>query len=156
MPAGAPPKYSEPETLQAKVNEYFDHCDSGRQVEELTKRGDVVAYNKRRPYTVEGLSNWLDITRETLNEYGKTPKFSDIISRARAKIKQQWIEMGLDNTYNAKMAALCLAAHDPQYRINQDNTLNVRLSIEDVLRQVSEHRNPAIHHSPQGIIDLDK
>ena len=155
-PGGRPRAFTDPEDLERRIDEYFADCDKGREVEELTKRGELVRYTKRRPYTVEGMADWLKVNPETIRNYGKTDEYFEIISRARNKIHQSWVEMGLTDTYNSKITALCLAANNPAYRINQDNTLNVRLSIEDVLRQVSEHRNPSIQSSPQGVIDLEK
>lgn len=152
---GQPPKFTDPEELEKQIEAYFKDCDQGREVEELTKRGELVKYNKKRPYTIEGMADWLKISPETIRNYGKTDRFFWIISRAKNKIHQSWVEMGLTDNYNSKITALCLAANNPAYRINQENTLKVSLSIEDAIKQIQERRRqPVINHSNQDVLDV--
>lgn len=67
---GRPVKFSSVEELQSKIDEYFETEDG-----------------KETP-TVTGLAIALDISRETLNDYGnnKSDEFSDAIRRAKAKV----------------------------------------------------------------------
>lgn len=45
--------------------------------------------------TVCGLAEHLGMTRQTLNEYGKTEKFSDTTKKAKARV-ERYLEEGLD------------------------------------------------------------
>ncbi len=140
---GRPLKFTDPDDLERRINEYFDHCDNGRITQTVTKRGDLVEHRKRIPYTMEGLAVWLDCSGETIRNYGKSGKFFETISRARDRIHQNWIENGMAEGYNAKIVNLCLAASCKDYHLNQDNTLTV-MTIEDRLRQIHQERRRAL------------
>lgn len=70
-------KYTDPEVLQEKINEYFTMCDT-----------------LNKPYTMYGLANTLDIDRRTLLNYSYSTysevgeKFFPAISRARDKCRE--------------------------------------------------------------------
>ena len=85
---GAPRKY-QPEELIVKVTEYFEY------VEEANKERKLMD-EKLKPYTITGLCNHLDTTRETWNEYSKKPEYSDSIKKAK-QIVEQYAEEGLLN-----------------------------------------------------------
>lgn len=142
--AGRPLKFETPAELENKIQEYFETCDAGEDVESVSKRGELIKYRRQIPYTVEGLSLHLDCTRETLNQYGKQPGYSDLISRARRKIYDSWLKRGLVGEYNPRIVALCLAAHNEEYRVNQQHDIVVK-STEDRLRQ--------IHVPPMSLTD---
>ena len=44
--------------------------------------------------------------------------------------------MGLNGQYNPKMAALCLAAHHKEYRIQQEVN-HISSTVEDILKRLS-------------------
>ena len=86
--SGRPMKYKTVEELAAKIDAYFDWCDSMSQM--ITNdKGQVRCVYK--PYTISGLCLFLDFTRETLNEYQKIVAFSDTITRAKFRI-ESWLE----------------------------------------------------------------
>ena len=153
--AGRPPLFTDPDDLEARINEYFRLCDEGEEIEEVTKQGDLVRIRKKIPYTIEGIADHLGCNPDTIREYGKTEEFSGIVSRARNKVHRQWVEKGLSGAYNAKIAALCMASHLPAYRINQENTLKVSVSIEDAIKQIQERRQPALPNQHQDVIDIE-
>ncbi|MCP4585345.1 terminase small subunit [Pseudoalteromonas sp.] len=132
---GRPMLFADPEVLNSLTVEYFHSCDIGSEVTELTKRGELVTYVKQRPYSVEGLADYLKCDPKTLRNYAKRDKFFPIISRAMNKIHMSWVEKGLTNDYNAKMAALCLAANTKQYNVTKHTEQTNILSIEDKLRE---------------------
>jgi len=79
MPAGRPPKFESREQLQSLIDAYFDSC------------WETYKDNKRvqiRPYTITGLANALDTTRETLLDYEDKEEFSDTIKKAKCKVEQ--------------------------------------------------------------------
>jgi hypothetical protein len=73
-PGGRPPKFTELQEFQAKIDAYFAACDQTHD-----------------PYTVTGLALALDTTRETLLDYEKNnpnrAKFSDTIKRAKLRVQ---------------------------------------------------------------------
>ena len=150
--------FENPAELEEKINEYFKTCDAGEDVEELTKRGDLIRYHRKIPYTIEGLALWLDISPRTIRNYGNRENFYPIISRTRDKIYNSWITNGLLDKYNCKMVALCLAANNTDYRVNSDQNLKVSISIEDAIRQIQERRQHQgrIQAPPEyDIIEMD-
>jgi hypothetical protein len=63
---GRPPKYTEPEVMQADIDAYFALCEQNKS-----------------PKTIMGLALALDMCRDTLCEYAKQGAFSDIVKRAK-------------------------------------------------------------------------
>lgn len=74
-----PLKFKSVEELQEKIDNYFESC---WEEDDDGKRKQV------KPYTVTGLANYLDTTRETLLDYEKRDEFSDTIKRAKSKCEQ--------------------------------------------------------------------
>ncbi len=149
MTAGRPLLFKTPEELESAINAYFDECDEGEDVEELNKRGDLVKYRRKIPYTMEGLALALDCESATIRNYAKRDKYFAVVSRARKKIYDHWIRRGLTGDYNPKMAALCVAAHNPEYRVNQQHEVRV-LTIEDRLRQIANEQEQIADDIPDA------
>jgi hypothetical protein len=148
--------FKTPEELESKINEYFRICDEGQDVEELTKRGELVKYRKQIPYSIEGLADFLDVEPKTLRNYGERDEFSKVVSRAKNKVHRQWIEKGLTDNFNSKVVCLCLAANIPEYRVNKENQLNVQIAVEDRLRTLIELRQKGRLSAPTDpdVIDI--
>ncbi|MBS0200299.1 MAG: DNA-packaging protein [Proteobacteria bacterium] len=72
---GRPPKYTNPEDFAAKANAYFAECK--------------IADPPEVP-TVNGLCLALDMTRDTLLEYGDKPDFSDTVKKVRMRLEAAW------------------------------------------------------------------
>lgn len=70
MPAGRPEKYSNATEVQAIIDQYFTDCEINDE-----------------PLLISGLAYALDMTTETLRQYGKKEKFSSIIRRARQRVE---------------------------------------------------------------------
>ena len=68
---GRPRKYSNPEDLENKINEYFN----GRDYNEIT---------------VTGLCLYLGINKDTFYEYAKVPEFKFIIDMARLRVENSY------------------------------------------------------------------
>lgn len=68
---GRPLKFESVEQMEEAINKYFKECD-----------------DKHRPYTVSGLANALDTTRQTLINYEGREEFLDTIKKAKSKIEQ--------------------------------------------------------------------
>ena len=68
-----PPIFETPEQFEQVANDYFALCEA-----------------KDRPYTVNGLSLALGMTRETLLRYGEKEGFSDAVKAVRARLEDYW------------------------------------------------------------------
>ena len=70
---GRPPKYADEKILLDKILEYFAQCEEKKEMP-----------NKA------GLRLFLDISRDTYNEYKK--RFPDALKRAEAFIENAWVQ----------------------------------------------------------------
>ena len=111
----APYKYT-PEELQSKVNDYFKYIDSSpiekRKTE--THKGEVKEYIEyiKRPYTIEGLCNYLDITMKTFYNWEDCKDLIHIITRARQIIREDKLSGATAGIYNANIVARDLSLRD--------------------------------------------
>lgn len=115
---GRPLKFKTVKELQEKIDAYFADCDphSEQRVyfkfheidEEYTdKKGNVKtrkvtdrtqqpeeivewAISEQKPYSVTGLANFLNTSRETLINYENRDEFFDTIKAAKSKIEHYW------------------------------------------------------------------
>lgn len=67
---GRPPKYSNPEEMQALIDAYFAECDE-----------------KEKPYTITGLALALNMTRQGLIDYQNKDAFADTVKRAKLYVE---------------------------------------------------------------------
>ena len=77
-------KYSNEKELQVLIDNYFKECDKNK-----------------KPYSMSGLADTLDIDRSTLINYGKEEKFSTLVKRAKQKVERQLEENALMGKSNA-------------------------------------------------------
>ena len=89
--AGQPRKYETEEELQDVINDYFRSCmkpvyQRGKPVKDPIS-GDFV-FEIVKPFTMSGLAEALDMSRQTLLNYSNDEKFFDTIERARRKIER--------------------------------------------------------------------
>lgn len=117
---GRPKKYNSVEEMQQLINDYFNYCDENK-----------------KPYTVSGLANALDLTRQSLLNYEEDDEFFDTIKRAKSKIEQfaeeclfvgsntAGVIFNLKNNYNWK------DKQEIEAEVNTDVTINIELSDEE-------------------------
>lgn len=89
--AGQPRKYETEEELKQVINDYFRSCmkpvyQRGRPVRDPIS-GDFI-FEIVKPFTMSGLAEALDMSRQTLLNYSNDEKFFDTIERARRKIER--------------------------------------------------------------------
>lgn len=86
------PKYTDPEVMRAKIDEYFEECKgtllrdhNGDPI--LTKWGDPV-YLDKRPPTLTGLALALGFAKRTgLDNYKAKKDFRDLLIEAKSRIE---------------------------------------------------------------------
>jgi len=129
--AGRPLKFTDPEELQKKIDQYFADCDSRTRTKIIIIGGKIkeIQESHPRPYTIEGLAVALDTCRDTLCEYAKKEIFSDAITRAKAKILANNVECGLDGTYNPKMAEFMLRVNHKYKTESEDDNKEINVNI---------------------------
>ena len=96
---GRPPKYKTREELADKIKEYFDSCWVDKITQVTDKDGNITESNvkyQNRPYTIMGLALALGMCRDTLCEYAKNGKFSDIVKKAKQTVEMYVEEMLLE------------------------------------------------------------
>lgn len=110
--------FKNPEDLLNACNEYFEWCiDNPLKEEQLFHyQGTVVRgeANKLRPFTIQGLCNFIDIASSTFQEYEKKEGFSVITTRVRSIIYNQKFEGAAAGFLNPNIIARDLGLSDKQ------------------------------------------
>jgi hypothetical protein len=115
---GRPLKFKDVKELQEKIVAYFADCDPHPEQRVYFKfyemeegyrnaKGELKTHmitdrtrppeeieewrvSDQKPYSVTGLANFLETSRETLINYEKRDEFFDTIKRAKSKIEHYW------------------------------------------------------------------
>jgi len=154
---GRPAFYTDPDTLQAKIDDYFKTCDKGRQRTIITKKGPVT-YNEPIPYTVTGLALHLGFkSRQALINYQKRDeRFDDTITRAKTMCGGRLMEGSITGEYDTKAVQLNLAV---DHNINPAQVVehhhDVTLSLDQLTQQA---RSLLAQASPEQlrVLGVDK
>lgn len=115
---GRPPKYTEAEEMQKKIDKYFEDCKLNN-----------------RPYTITGLGLALDMSRQDLINYSKKEKFFDTIKRAKMRV-ENYLEERLINDSSATGIIFNLK-NNYGWKDKQEN-VNVGVSYEDYIKRVED------------------
>lgn len=86
---GRPKKYNTVEEVNKVIQEYFDSCFEPLFIKStgepfINDKGEILTHQVR-PFTIGGLADALDMTRQSLLNYSKDEKFFDTIMRAKRK-----------------------------------------------------------------------
>ncbi len=88
---GRPKLYNTAEEMQEKIDAYFLSCfrplfdkNGNPVINPLTQKFYLEQY---KPFTMSGLANALDMSRQSLLNYSKDEDFFDTIERARRKVE---------------------------------------------------------------------
>lgn len=114
--------FSSPEELWRAACEYFQWCDDNPwHKNEAVKGGDlagkIIKVPTERPYTITGLSVFLDIDQETFNNYSTKEGYEDffgICTRIREVIYTQKFEGAAVGAFNANIIARDLGLKEKQ------------------------------------------
>jgi hypothetical protein len=88
---GRPPLFTDVESLEKAINEYFDYCDNRIQQVYSKKQEAVIEIINPEPYTMAGLAYYLHMDRTTLLNYKKRTddngqEFFSAIKSARDRV----------------------------------------------------------------------
>ncbi len=145
--AGRPPKYKTKEEMQEKIDEYFESCyrpvilfnkDVMKYVTVKDEEGNVIK-EQYRPFTVTGLADALDMTRQSLLNYSNNEEFFDTIMRAKRKCELYAEERLYDKNGN-KGAMFSLANNFENWKNKQEvdaniNATNIHVTLEDDINE---------------------
>jgi hypothetical protein len=104
--SGKPKRWDTVEDLQEDIDSYFEECDSHTREMFVKSMGEVVEMPWPKPYTIEGLCEYLDCDRKTLLNYGKQEGYEEFfhaIKRAKNKIQRDKVERGLSGQSNSSV-----------------------------------------------------
>jgi hypothetical protein len=115
---GRPPKYTNAEEMQKKIDKYFEDCKLNN-----------------KPYTITGLGLALDMSRQDLINYSKKDKFFDTIKKAKMRV-ENYLEERLINDTSATGIIFNLK-NNYGWKDKQEN-VNVGVSYEDYIKRVED------------------
>ena len=128
-PVGRPTKWNK--DIIKKAGNYIESC-----VDSYIKG---IGVEVKLP-TVEGLSLYLNISRETLYQWAKIyPEFSDTLSEIEKKQKERLISSGLSGVYNSTIAKLLLSVNHKMNDKGEDDSLK---TIADLMAENIKGRQP--------------
>lgn len=108
--------FKNPEELANACNEYFEWVLNNPLKEQLAYHSQGLItktdVNKMRPFTLEGLCNFLDIALNTFKNYEKDPDFLTVCTRARQIIDNQQYEGAASGFLNPAIVARKLGLAD--------------------------------------------
>lgn len=113
--------------LNERAREYFDLCDSRTKKVPVPKVGLIDVPNPK-PYSIEGLCDYLDITRQVFYNWQK--KNDDLGIRAQKihnRITADRITGALDGTQNSSFAQFLLKNNNPadyKEKVEVENTIS--------------------------------
>lgn len=121
---GRDKKFASPEDLANAINKYFEWCLSNPLIESqavkgriVNEDGDVKNYElakipKMRPFSLEGMCNFIDISLEGFYLYEKREDFVGVTKRARQIIENQQFEGASSGFLNPNIIARKLGLSD--------------------------------------------
>ena len=136
---GRPPKYKTKEEMQEKIDEYFNSCY--RPIGRTTSSGEYkilkddngnIIYEQHRPFTITGLADALDMSRQDLLNYQEKEEFFDTVTRAKRKCELYAEERLYDKDGN-RGAMFSLSNNFKDWKEKQSIEANVNTEIKVTL-----------------------
>lgn len=131
LKVGRPRAYS-PEELEIAIGEYYAYCIEFK-VQQAVGSGAVVKVLKPRVPTMEGLYNYLDITRECWSNYGQQTDYSDIIKKTTEKIRGAKIDALINGEGNSTGLIFELKAREgwvDKQTVQHEGEIKVTLNLD--------------------------
>jgi len=104
---GRPLKFTDAKDMEEAINKYFEICDQTKE-----------------PYTISGICLALGMTRETLRQYAKIEKFSDLIKMAKLQVENRYEKRALTDDKPAGAIFLLKAHFGYSDRINLEHGMS--------------------------------
>jgi hypothetical protein len=112
-------------SIMDAASEYFSWCDS--RTKTVAGKSGPYTVDDPRPYTIEGLCCFLDITTATYYNWKKQPDdLGAAVERIHQRIIANRVEGALDGRQHAGMAQFMLKNNDPEHyreKIEVANTI---------------------------------
>lgn len=137
---GRPPKYKTKEEIQERIDKYFESCykpvrifvkDINKYITAKDEEGNIIK-EQYRPFTVTGLADALDMSRQSLLNYSEKEEFFDTIMRAKRKC-ELYAEERLFDKDGANGAKFSLANNFESWKDKKDVDANVNTEIKVTL-----------------------
>lgn len=116
---GRPKLYTSAEDMERDIDNYFKYCEK-----------------QKKPYTMCGLANALDMSRQSLINYSNDNEFFDTIKRARSKVEQQLEENALLGKANSTFTIFNL-----KNNFNWKDVVENQVSSNGILGELKEALN---------------
>lgn len=104
--SGKPKKWETVEGLEDDIQSYFDECNANTREMFVKSMGELVEVPWPKPYTIEGLCEYLECDRKTLINYSKEDGYEEYfhaIKKAKNKIQRDKVERGLSGQSNSSV-----------------------------------------------------
>lgn len=119
-----PKLYENKEQVQLIIDSYFSLCN---QLE--------------KPYTMSGLANALNMSRQSLINYSKDDEFFDTIKKARAEVEQQLEENALMGKANSTFTIFNLKNNFNWKDAVEVNNTNEISKLDQLLGEIKKDAN---------------
>ena len=134
---GRPRKFTSwtAELLNEKAREYFDKCDA--RTKPVPVKDGLIHVPHPIPYSIEGLCDYLDITRQQFTAWRKNDDEIGIrAQKIHNKIAANRVEGALDGTQNSSFAQFMLKNNNPEdYRDRVEVESSVDSSVVGLLEK---------------------
>lgn len=112
-------EYKTPEDFAKEAYKYFEWCYKNPWIKkDFIKSGDsagsIVDIPTSRPYTIEGLCNYMGISVKTFYNYEERKDYLQVVTHVREIIRQNQIEGACVGAYNSNIVARILGLSNKQ------------------------------------------
>lgn len=123
--------YQTPQDLAKACEEYFEWCESNPLQEEQAFHFQGIitktTVSKRRPFTIQGLAAFIDLSVKGFNYYESLEDFIPITTRIREIIYNQKFEGAASGFFNANIIARDLGLADKSDITSQGEKVQIYL-----------------------------
>lgn len=133
--------FETPEDLANACNEYFEWCIANPLKEQVVfhSQGQVTKddLHKMRPFTLEGMCNFIDIGLNTFRDYEKREDFSHITTRIRQVIENQQFEGAAAGFLNPSIIARKLGLKESIDHTTKGDKIGLSRELRDLVGRSS-------------------
>ena len=138
---GRDKQFPTPDDLMTACNDYFEWVQNNplkeSQVVKYKDYAELIEVPKMRPFTLEGLCNYIDISCDGFRGYEKRKDFVDVTTRVRQIIYNQKFEGAASGFLNPNIIARDLGLQDKQH-IDQTIDNVTKLTPEQRAKRIQE------------------